>query len=269
VAELAELAVVVPLVATGAAYASGVRRAWRVAGRGRLVTGAQARCFAAALVALAAALLPPLAGRAGHSLAAHMVQHVLLLVVAGPLLALGAPLPALLWALPGQGRAWGSVPWRRVLRSHGRRWLAWAGGSLVVASAVMLGWHAPVLYEGALHHEVLHALEHASFLATATAFWWALGLGSTRPRGGAVPVVFLAALPGSALGAGLTLASHPWYPGYPSLADQQLAGVVMWAFAGLAYVLIAAALFGVWLGGVERDTPGRPLATAAPQEVTA
>jgi putative membrane protein len=211
---------------------------------------------------MAVALLPPLATRADDSLVAHMVQHVLLLVVAAPLLALGAPLPALLWVLPGPGRARASVPWRRALRSHGRRWSAWALGTLVLSSVVMLAWHAPVLYEAAVRHEAVHALEHLSFLATATAFWWALGVGSPRPRGAAVPVVFVAALPGTALGAALTLASRPWYSNYPSMADQQLAGVVMWGFAGLAYVLLAAVLFGVWLRGVERDTPARPPAVS-------
>lgn len=244
----------------GLAYGIGLRRAWRAAGRGRLVTRAQAAFFAAALATTAVALLPPLATRADHSLVVHMIQHVLLLVVAAPLLALGAPLPALLWVLPGRGRTLAAVPWRRVLRSHGRQWSAWAAGTLVVSSVVMLAWHAPVLYEAAVHHEAVHALEHLSFLATATAFWWALGVGSPRPRGAAVVVVFVAALPGTALGAALTLASRPWYPDYPSLPDQQLAGVVMWGFAGLAYVLLAAVLFGVWLRGVERDTPARPQA---------
>ncbi len=268
---MADLAVLVALVASAVAYGTGLRRAWRSAGRGRLVSVGQAWCFAAALVVCAAALLPPLAARADHSLVAHMVQHVLLLVVAAPLLALGAPLPTLLWALPGRGRARASGPWRRVLRSHGRRWSAWAMGSLVVASVVMLAWHAPALYEAALRHEAVHAFEHLSFLATATAFWWAVGVGSARPRGAAVALVFVAALPGTALGAALTLAARPWYPEYPSLPDQQLAGVVMWAFAGLAYVLVAAVLFGVWLRGVERDTPGRPPVPAepAPFEVTA
>jgi putative membrane protein len=255
---VADVGVLVGLVAVAGAYAGGLRRAWRTAGRGRLVTAGQAWCFAAALATCVVALVSPLAARADHSLAAHMIQHVLLLVVAAPLMALGAPLPTLLWSLPGQGRARASVPWRRVLRSHGRRWPAWALGSLMVASAVMVGWHAPTLYDAALRHEAVHALEHLSFLATATAFWWAVGVGSARPRGAAVAVVFVAALPGTALGAALTLAGRPWYAGYPSLADQQLAGVVMWAFAGLAYVLMAAVLFGVWLRGVERETPGRP-----------
>ena len=257
---MADLLVVAALALIVAAYLVGVRRA---GGRGRLVTRSQQACFAGAMLTLAVALLPPLAARADDGLVAHMVQHVLLLVVAAPLLALASPLPTLLRALPG-GRA-PARPWRRVLRSHSRRWFTWVAGTLVVSSAVMLAWHAPDLYEAALHHEALHALEHVSFLATATAFWWSVGLGGARPRGAAVAVVFVAALPGTALGAALTLAQAPWYPDYPSIPDQQLAGVVMWGFAGLAYVLAAAVVFGMWLRGVERDTPARPTAAESPQ----
>ncbi len=253
---------VLVLAITGWAYAAGARRAWRAAGPGRLITVSQARWFAAGLAALAIALLPPLASRADHSLAAHMVQHVLLLVVVAPLLVLGDPVAALLWALPERWRRPVSRPWRRALLSHSRAWLLWVAGSFLVAAAVMISWHVPVLYESALHHEPVHAVEHASFVVSAAAFWWAVGIGSTRPRGAAVAVVFVAALPGTALGAAMTLSAGPWYAEYPSLADQQLAGVVMWAFAGLAYVLAAAVLFGVWLASVERDSPARPLAAA-------
>jgi putative membrane protein len=248
---VADVTVVLLLLATAGAYGLGASRA---GGRGRLVTPGRTGCFAAAMVTLAVALLPPLAERADAGLVAHMVQHVLLLVVAAPLLALAAPVPTLLRALPSTV----DRRWRRLLRSHARRWLAWVAITLVVSSAVMVAWHMPVLYEAALHHEAVHALEHVSFLVTATAFWWAVGLGAARPRGGAVAAVFVAALPGTALGAALTLAGTPWYPDYPSVADQQLAGVVMWGFAGLAYVLAAAVVFGMWLRAVERDTPARP-----------
>jgi putative membrane protein len=247
------------------AYALGLSRAWKAAGRGRLVRPAQAFVFAAGMVALAVALLPPLETRTDHSLTAHMVQHVLLLVVAAPLLALGAPLPTLLWALPGRWRRGASAGWRRLLRSHRAHWLAWAGGALVVESLVMVAWHLPVAYRAALHHDDLHAAEHASFVLTAVAFSWAVGVGAARRHGGSVAVVFLAALPGSALGAALTLAGRPWYAEYPSLADQQMAGVVMWAFAGVAYVVAAACVFGVWLSGLERETPARPLVPAVGQ----
>jgi cytochrome c oxidase assembly factor CtaG len=254
-----ELSAVVMLLALGAAYARGVTQAWGSAGHGRLVRVWQARTFVAAEAVLAVALLPPLSTRAHDSLTAHMVQHVLLIVVVAPLLALAAPLPTLLWALPEAWRDRALPAWRAALRSHSRRWGTWVTVALVAQGAVMLAWHAPGLYDAALHHDVLHVLEHASYLVTATIFSWAVGVGSTRRHGAAVPVLFVAALPGTALGAALTLGGTPWYARYPSMADQQLAGVVMWGFAGLAYVLAAACLFGLWLAGLERETPSRPV----------
>jgi putative membrane protein len=235
---------------------------WASAGRGRLVRESQPRLFVAGLAVLAVALLPPLATAAHDSLTAHMVQHVLLMVVAAPLLAVGAPLPTLLWALPAGARQAALPVWRAAMRSHGRAWAGWIAVTLLAQAVVMLAWHAPSLYDAALHHEVLHVLEHATYLVTATAFAWTVGVGSPQRHGAAVPVLFVAALPGTALGAALTLASAPWYSDYPSMADQQLAGVVMWGFAGLAYVLAAACLFGLWLAGLERDTPARPLEPA-------
>jgi putative membrane protein len=258
---VADVAAAPALASLGLVYAVGVTRAWRAAGRGRLVRLSQVRSFLGAELVLAIALVPPLATSADESLTAHMVQHVLLLVVAAPLLALGAPLPALLWALPAAMRERGLAMWRSALRSHTRNWAAWAAAALVAQSVVMLVWHAPALYRAAVHHEALHVLEHASYLATATVFAWVVGVGSAHRHGAAVPVLFVAALPGTALGAALTLAGTPWYAEYPSLASQQLAGVVMWGFAGLAYVLAAACLFGLWLAGIERDAPGRPALT--------
>ncbi len=237
---------------SGLAYAVGLSR------YGETRDGChEARNFVIAQVVLAVALVMP-----HGSLTAHMVQHVLLLVVAAPLLAMGAPLPTMLWALPERRRGWALGLWRASLRAHARRWALWVGVALLAQSAVMLAWHAPALYEAALRHEVLHVLQHASYLVTATVFWWAVGVGATGRHGAAVPVLFVAALPGTVLGAGLTLAGTPWYGAYPSLSDQQLAGVVMWGFAGMAYVVAAACLFGLWLAGLERETPARPLEPA-------
>ena len=211
----------------------------------------------AAQVVLAVALAMP-----HGSLTAHMVQHVLLLVVAAPLLAMGAPRPTMLWALPEPRRERALGLWRASVAGHARNWAAWVGAAVVAQSVVMLAWHTPALYEAALGNGVLHALQHASYLVTATAFWWAVGVGRTRKHGAAVPVLFAAALPGTVLGAGLTLAETSWYANYPSLSDQQLAGVIMWGFAGLAYVLAAACVFGLWLKGLERETPARALEPA-------
>ena len=248
---MAELLAAAVLGGVGLIYAVGLSR------RRRLVRRSQVRYFVAAQVVLAVALVMP-----HESLTAHMVQHVLLLVVAAPLLAMGAPLPTLLWALPDRRREWALGLWRACLLGHARKWALWVGTALLAQSVAMLAWHAPSLYEAAVGHGVVHVLQHASYLVTATAFWWAIGLGPTGRHGAAVPVLFAAALPGTVLGAGLTLAGTPWYDAYPSLSDQPLAGVVMWGFAGLAYVLAAACVFGLWLKGLERETPARPLEPA-------
>jgi cytochrome c oxidase assembly factor CtaG len=83
-------------------------------------------------------------------------------------------------------------------------------------------------------------------------------------RGAGVVALFVAALPGSALGAALTLADHTWYPAYPALDDQQMAGVVMWAFAGTVYVVAAGVVFGLWLAAEQAyadadTTPPTPI----------
>ena len=191
------------------------------------VTRRQAATFLLGIAVTGIALVPPLDRAASDSLTAHMVQHVLLLAVAAPLLGAGLP---------------------HLARRH--RWVWWAVATLVVQAGVMWAWHAPSPYDEALIHEPVHAFEHLSLLASATAFWWVLDV--RRPAGGVVAFVFVAALPGSALGAAMTLATSTWYPRYPSLSDQQLAGVVMWAFAGLAYVVAGAAVFAVWLAQAER-----------------
>jgi putative membrane protein len=109
---VAEAAVVAVVVGLAWAYAVGARRAWSTAGPGRIVKPHQPWCMAAGLVTVLVALSPIVDHRAAHSLTAHMTQHVLLLVVAAPLLVLGAPLPALLWALPDRWRARATAAWR-------------------------------------------------------------------------------------------------------------------------------------------------------------
>lgn len=260
---MAELPIFALLVAVGAAYGRGLRRAWSAAGRGRVVRGWQAGLFLVALVTAGVALSPGLDRAAGTSFSAHMTQHVLLLAVAAPLLAVGAPFPALAWALPPASRQRALGWWRGLLRAHSsRRWVAWALAALVVQAATMWAWHLPALYQAALDNAGLHALEHLSLLSTATAFWWAVAGGRPSRFGPGVLLVFVGGFPGTALGAALLLAPRPWYPAYVTagvpraLADQQLAGVVMWSVAGVAYVIAAAVLFGAWLAHDNRRQPG-------------
>ena len=249
----------VPLfVALSAAfYARGVQRCWAVAGHGRIIRPPHVLAAAGAFAALLVALSPPFDRGAHDDLAVHMAQHVVLLSVVPPLLALAAPLTAALYALPGPARAQTQPAWRHVLRAQaGRWWPAWTAGAFVLANVTVALWHLPGPYAAAVHHDGLHVVEHASFVATATFFWWTvLGAGRPARRGFGVLALFAASLPATALGVLMTLATTSWYAPYGTGAravrDQQLAGVVMWAFGGAALVIAACVLFATWLRSLE------------------
>jgi putative membrane protein len=240
------------VTAIGCGYALG-RDRWNRRARRTMVSLPMAASFGAGLVAVAIAVASPLDTAAESSLSAHMIQHVLLLAVAGPLLALGMPLPTLLWALPATLRRRSVEMLRRLQRGHDRRFAMWLSAALLAEALVMWGWHAPVLYEAALRNPGLHAVEHASFLLVSTAAWWSVLSVRRSLRGAAAVAALLGSLPGMALGVAMVLAPRPWYPAYvtgtvaDALANQQLAGVIMWAFGGMAAVIAGVALFASWL----------------------
>lgn len=247
-------------LAIGAAwYAAGLRRLWRRAGRGRGVARWRATCAAAALLVLVVALLSPL-DALGHALfSAHMVQHLLLLVVAPPLLVAGAPLYVGLWALPDASRRVVARWW------HGARRLRAIAGQLLrpipvwsANVAILWAWHLPAAYDLAVRRDWVHALEHASFLVASFFFWWLLfrHTGRRMDRGAGIVYVFAAGLQCAALGALLTLSGGAWYAvhahttaafGLTPIEDQQLAGLIMWIPAGLAYLVASAVLFVQWI----------------------
>jgi putative membrane protein len=224
--------------------------------RAGALPAASSRWRLVALVSGAAAVVislgPPLDDRAEASLAGHMAQHVVLLVVAAPLLALGRPMATLGLRVP--------EAWRRRLPSLDgpERWLAVLAVAFVAQTAAMWGWHAPLLFDAADRHLPLHVFEHACLLGGAFVFWWAvLGAGSRARLGVGVLAVFLATLACNALGAAMTLANSPWYSTYATgtraaaLSDQQSAGVIMWAAATIVYIGAAAGLFFAWLADSE------------------
>jgi cytochrome c oxidase assembly factor CtaG len=189
----------------------------RLAGhRGALIAGA---VVAAAIVA------PPTEGWATGSLTAHMSQHVLLIGLAAPLLALGAPAP----------------------RSPRGLWLL--AVAVLAHTGVVLGWHVPALFDAAEAHDPLHALEHVSLLGAATLLWWsAARAGGPEGWGLGALAVFVTSLPMTVLGLGLLLARTPWYAAHRDLADQQLAGVVMWAGGGMLALAGVLGLGAAWVG---------------------
>lgn len=210
--------------------------------------------FHTALLLGALALFGPLDDWAARSTAGHMVQHMLLIVVVAPLLVLARPLPQ--WrAVTGRRLDAG---WR-VLQRATRRPLACA---LAHALAIW-GWHAPVPYQLAVRDPLWHVLEHASFLFTAWLCWWAV----LRPgRRGVLPAalaLLFTALHTGLLGALLTFAPVPLYGAASGgLADQQLAGLLMWIPGGAVYLLAALWAAGRWLRGAEPLGLARPGAPA-------
>jgi cytochrome c oxidase assembly factor CtaG len=226
----------------------------------------RARCFAAALAALGVALVSPLDALSGALASAHMVQHMLLVLVAAPLLALSAPSSTILRGSPLAVRR-ASGRWRRRLRLTRRnlRAIGHPAAVWLLAVGVLWFWHAAVPYDAALGSAPLHVLEHASFLVTAVLFWH-LVIGIRNPErvsnGLGVLLVFAMAMQSVFLSLLLTFARKPWYAGYAEttapwgldpLTDQHLAGVIMWIPAGALYLAAALALLASWIRAAERD----------------
>jgi putative membrane protein len=217
------------------------------------------------LLASVVALVSPLDALAGVLFSAHMAQHLILVLVAAPLLVLGAPLVPFLWALPR--------PWRVAVARWTRRpapralWLVLTQPVvvLVLHLTALWAWHAPAAYQAALASERVHFLEHASLLGTALLFWWVVIQPHGRRRlgyGGALALVFAAALSGTALAALNAFVDHDWYPAYAAstaawgldpLTDQQLAGILMGAPAATIYAAAALALVAACLRASERN----------------
>jgi cytochrome c oxidase assembly factor CtaG len=158
-------------------------------------------------------------------------------------------MPVFLWALPRSLRA--SAGRLTQAGSGTGVVLRWLTHPVVAWAVFVVGqwlWHLPVIYEAALHDRLLHYAEHLSFFLTAILFWWpVIGAAPLRsPLGYPARMLyaFLAWLPNSLLGAGLSFASGPLYPSY-SAEDQLLAGLIMWipgdvVFAGILLILFLA-----------------------------
>jgi putative membrane protein len=244
-------------------YVKGLRNLWRHAGRGRGISWARALFFALGTASLVVALISPLDPLGSRYFSAHMVQHEMLMLVTAPLMVLARPLAAWAWAFsPARRRGigvalrtrWWSATWRFITDPLA----AWTAHALA-----LWVWHVPALFEAAVGHEGIHALQHASFLATALLFWWAVLGRDARSRqgsGAALAYLFTTMLHTSALGALLTLAETPWYPRY-GLADQQLGGLLMWVPGAAAYIAAALMIVARLLRPATPMSPG-PLRSA-------
>jgi cytochrome c oxidase assembly factor CtaG len=211
-------------------------------------------CFVAGLASFWVAIASPLDAFANFLLTAHMIQHMLIMFVAPPLLLLGSPQNPILRGLPQwavRDVAGPFLTWP-LLKRFGRAvthpvfcWLA--------ATLALVGWHIPAAYDLALASPGWHEVEHACLFGTSLLFWWpVVQPWPVIPRwtGWTTPVYLLFGdLVTTALSGVLCFSDRLLYPAYAAaprffdlsaLNDQVMAGAIMWVFG--SFILVSAAV---------------------------
>lgn len=249
-----EPSVVIGCAALIAAYAVAVRFRFSRA----------AAIYVAGVLLLLLALVSPLETLGEEYLfSAHMLQHMLLVLVIPPLLLLGIPeqvaRQVLSWPLAG-----------KIERALRQPLVAWT-----LATAAMLVWHVPTFYDAALRNEGLHIVQHFCFLVTASVFWWPIvsPLEESRLQPPlAVFYLFTACLASSVLGILITFAPAGLYPAYLApgdargvlslvrdgwglspATDHQLGGLLMWVPCCLVYLCAIMLTLARWYNAPEED----------------
>jgi putative membrane protein len=260
--------IIAGLALTAWAYWRGLRRVWRESVRGRGQRKWDAWAFGFGWLALFVALVSPLHPWGEVLFSAHMTQHEVLMLVAAPLLVLSRPIVPFLWALPsgwrqkvgGIGKQSGV---KKIWRTLTNPLVAWA-----VHAVALWVWHVPALFQATLTSDLVHMIQHLSFLGSALLFWWALihGRRGLMGYGAAVLYMFTTSVHSGVLGALITFAHSAWYPAYTTstaswgltpLEDQQLGGLLMWVPAGLVYIVAGLALMIGWMRESERRVERR------------
>jgi putative membrane protein len=211
--------------------------------------------FLSGLLAILVAVDSPLDDLADRAFWAHMSQHLLLITVAPPLLALARPWNRMWRGLPLElrrplaheivhGRAW--APLRAAVRLFVRPLPSW-----LLFNVTFLAWHLPVFYEAGLTSEAIHALEHVMFFATALLFWTRVidspPWRSPLSEPGKLAYLASTLLVGWIFAIVLAMATSPLYAAYvdeasrplqlSALTDQQLAAGIMWVPGSIAYTI--------------------------------
>ena len=274
----------VPLVLVllaGALHVLGERRAVRMLGRPRSGRDRwRAISFYAGLAAILAALVSPIDNLSEKLFWVHMTQHVLLLTVAAPLIALGAPWSSMWRPLPlglrrtlarGISRSRGCAPLRALGHLLGRPVPAW-----IAFNVNLVLWHIPAIYAHAIGDGPIHDLEHTTFLLFGVLLW-AQVIDSPPLRARLSALWRAAYMVGASivswvLSLVIIFASSPLYAHYAdiahrpggisAIADQQLAGGVMLVPGSIAASLYVFIQLYRWIAQDERSEPPRDTARA-------
>ncbi len=242
--------------------------------RRRLAAGWRLAVYLAGLLVIAVALMSPIDVLSSQLFFIHMIQHLLLKMIAVPLLLLANPFPFLLWGLPEKARDRlmslfkPQAGFRRGLRqltTPGIVWLLYVGG--------LLAWHDPNAYNAALRSPWVHDLEHLTFSLGAMLFWWhVIGAGPRLhgrfSRGARLAFLLMTVPINMFIGVFIAFSSQPIYTYYTTvprlggltvLEDQMLAGVIMWIPGSMMYLMAALVLIVGW---VQTEAGKKPLSEA-------
>jgi putative membrane protein len=227
------------------------------------------------------ALGSPLAAFDEKLLTVHMVQHLLLMTIAPPLILVGAPIMPLLHGLPRQfvhgivGLLFRWPPMQQFGRVITQPAFCW-----IAAAAALVGWHIPGAFTLGLQSEAWHIVEHACFLGTGFLFWWPVVQPwpsvPVWPRWSMLLYLFLATIPCDILSGFLVFCDRVVYPVYlvgprqfdvSALEDQQRAAALMWTCVTIIYLIPAMILTTRLLGARSSQEVGQedPPGTLAPR----
>jgi len=257
-----EAHVVLPLLAAALLYRWAVARVNAVHSANP-VPRFRVWCWYLGLGVLLIALASPIATYDTTLFSLHMIQHLLLTLVAPPLLALGAPITLLLRLSSPSTRQRLILP---VLHSRLLRIVSFPVITWVLFAGVMWASHFTGLYDAALDSEAIHVLEHAIYLTVGLLFWWpVVGADPSPwrlPHPARIAYLFLGMPQSSFLGLAIFSAPEVLYPHYASLirdwgptplADQQLAGGIMWVGGDLVFLIAMILAVAVWLRAEEAE----------------
>lgn len=217
--------------------------------------------FYSGLAVILLAIESPVDRLGEHHFSFHMVQHELFLLIGVPLLLLGAPTTPVLLGLPKVMRRGLVQP---VARSHWWhttvRWITWPPLAVGQLSLLLLSWHLiPGWFDAALRNDIIHDVQHVSFLAGGMLFWWnVIDPAPLRSRlSYPLRTLYLAPMMATRilLGALLTFSTEPLYEAYAEvrpivpldrLQDQEIAALLMWVGGVMMHLVIIGIIFAVW-----------------------
>jgi cytochrome c oxidase assembly factor CtaG len=265
------LEILIPLGLLAAIYTAGwlnVRR--RRHGHSNLANYWRLAAYWIGVLVLMTSLMSPIDVLGGQLFFMHMIQHLLTMMIAAPLIWLSNPFPIGLWGLPPRLRM--AVASLFMADSWFRRGLVFLTRPSTIwflYLVIYLGWHEPALYNLALRRDGVHDLQHITFFAGAMLYWWHVTGAGPRLHGHfplwARIVYLLAMIPPNMI-AGVMIALSPevlytYYEtvpriwGYTVLQDQMTAGVIMWIPGSMMFLLAALILVAKLLSGEDGSTP--------------